>query len=552
MPTDDSCGAFVTQKMPVPHSIMTATLALVLVTRVVVASDDSAAKPIETLQFRLSYDAALQPEPFSGRVYVMLNTRLDVEPRMGLGWVNPPPVFAIEARGWKSSEHVVLDDPELAFPYKMGELPAGKYRVQAVARRNLDTPRPGRGAGDLYSVPRIVEIDPAKPQRIELHLDQVVEAPSPPSDKGNVRHVEIVSRLLSAFHGREIKLRAAVTLPKAYADHPEARYPTLYTVTGFGGAYTRQARMMSWVAGRHGAAESLIHVVPDAMCYRGHHAFADSANNGPWGRALIEELIPHIETEFRALRGGGHRYVTGVSSGGWSALWLQVAYPEAFNGCYAHTPDPVDFRDFQRINIYARGANMYRDGTGERRPLMRGRGDEVLVWYDDFAHMEEVLGPGGQLHSFEACFGPKGPDGEPLKLWDRKTGAVDAAVAKSWEPYDIRLVLERNWPVLKSKLAGKLHVYAGGEDNFYLEGAVRLLKESLAKLGSDAEVEIFPDLGHGMVLIKIGPMFERIASESPVQGITASPSAEGGTGILPVEAHRVEPGAAENSDRATP
>ncbi len=198
MPTNNSGPVPFTGQMPVPHSMMTtACLALVLaVAEVAVAFDESA--PAETLQFRLSYDPALQPEPYNGRVYVMLNTRLDVEPRLGLRWVNPPPVFAIEARGWKSSEHLVLDDPDLAFPHKMGELPAGRYRVQAVARRNPNSPRPGRGAGDLYSVPRIVEIDPAKPRRIELHLDQTVEPASPPADSGSVRHIEIVSPLLSA------------------------------------------------------------------------------------------------------------------------------------------------------------------------------------------------------------------------------------------------------------------------------------------------------------------------------------------------------------------
>jgi S-formylglutathione hydrolase FrmB len=360
-----------------------------------------------------------------------------------------------------------------------------------------------------------------------------VEPQSPPADSDNVRHIELVSPLLSAFHGRVMKLRAAVVLPAGHDDHPEARYPVLYTITGFGGSYARTARMMGWVAGRHDAAKSVIHVVPDASCYRGHHVFADSANNGPWGRALVEELMPHIEKTFPALPGAAHRYVTGVSSGGWSALWLQVAYPDAFNGCYAHTPDPVDFRDFQRINLYARGANMYRDESGNRRPLMR-EGDAVLVWYQDFAHMEDVLGPGGQLHSFEACFSPKGPDGEPLELWDRKTGAVDPVVAKSWEPYDIRLVLERNWPALGPKLAGKLHVYAGGMDNFFLEGAVRLLKESLEKLGSDADVELFPEAGHGMIQSKVGPMFEHIKKASPVQGQASFPPAAAGR-TSPVE-----------------
>jgi S-formylglutathione hydrolase FrmB len=238
-----------------------------------------------------------------------------------------------------------------------------------------------------------------------------------------------------------------------------------------------------------------IFVAPDPTCYYGHCVFADSANNGPWGAALMDELIPAVERQFRGA-GAAHRYVTGVSSGGWSSLWLQVTYPEEFAGVWSHCPDPVDFRDFQRIDLYAPHANMYHDENGERRPLCR-RGDEVMIWYDDFVRMESAMGPGGQIGSFEAVFGRR-KNRAPEPLFDRATGNVDSAAARSWEPYDIRLVLERNWKTLGPKLKGKLHIYAGAEDNFYLEGAVERLKKSLKQLGSDAEVEIVPGMGHGL------------------------------------------------------
>jgi pimeloyl-ACP methyl ester carboxylesterase len=193
------------------------------------------------------------------------------------------------------------------------------------------------------------------------------------------------------------------------------------------------------------------------------------------------------------------RLLTGHSSGGWSSLWLQVTYPDVFGGTWSTSPDPVDFRDFQRIDLYAAGENMFRDRKGERRPIAR-MGKIPALWYDDFTRMDDVIGWGGQLGSFEAVFSPLDPDGRPRKLWDRSTGAVDPAVARAWEAYDIRLVLERNWPTLGPKLKGKLRVITGDVDTFYLEGAVKLLKESLDRLGSDAKVEIIPNRDHSTLL----------------------------------------------------
>jgi S-formylglutathione hydrolase FrmB len=245
--------------------------------------------------------------------------------------------------------------------------------------------------------------------------------------------------------------------------------------------------------------KDFIRVLLDPDCGTGHHVFADSATNGPRGTALVEEFIPYIERTFPALADPRARLLNGHSSGGWSSLWLQVTYPNVFGGTWSTSPDPVDFRDFQRINIYAAGENMYQDHSGKRRPIAR-MGVMPALYYDRFCRMDDVIGWGSQLGSFEAVFSPLDPDGRPRKLWDRSTGAVDPAVARAWEAYDIRLVLERNWPTLGPKLKGKLRVITGDLDTFYLEGAVKLLKESLTRLGSDAGVEIITNRDHSTLL----------------------------------------------------
>ena len=171
-------------------------------------------------------------------------------------------------------------------------------------------------------------------------------------------------------------------------------------------------------------------------------------------------------------------------------------------------------RTKRRIDLTKPDANMFVDARGEKRPLARAAGKPIL-FYKPFSDMEEVMGHGGQLPSFEAVFSPRGPDGRPRKLWDRATGAIDPEVTKTWERYDIRLVLERNWKKLGPKLAGKLHVYTGGSDTFYLEGATALLKDALARLGSDAVVELFPGRDHSTLLDR--GLRQRIAREMAEQ-----------------------------------
>jgi hypothetical protein len=273
------------------------------------------------------------------------------------------------------------------------------------------------------------------------------------------------------------------------------KYPAYYWIGGFGSDHT-SAGYMTRQWDETGYSDRIARIVLDPSCFGGHHAFADSDNNGPVGRALVSEFIPYLEQTYRLVSSPSARFVRGHSSGGWSSLWLQVAYPEFFGGCWSIAPDPVDFRDFQRINLYAPKSNMYVDEQGQERPLARSDSDQVMILYEDFARMEVPYGEGGQLRSFEWVFSRRGADGLPEPLYDRQTGEVNPAVADSWKRYDIRLILESNWPSLGSKLAGKIHVFMGDKDTFFLEGATKLLQESQTKLGSDAVIEIVPNRNH--------------------------------------------------------
>jgi S-formylglutathione hydrolase FrmB len=460
------------------------------------------------LQFHLTFDKKVSATPFTGRIYVMISKHEVKELPSGVNWFNPQPFLARDVRDWKPGESLTIAADALAFPQPLAKLKPDAYTVVAVMDLDQGYRNFCNAPGNGHSKPIRLHLDPAKTGTVKLVLDQIVKHRPFPEGK-RVKLVEIESKLLSAFHGRSMILRAAVVLPKSFDDKPDQRYPVIYEIPGFGGdhygAIFAQARNATEVAG-----VEMLYVVLDPNCRTGHHVCADSENNGPCGAALVNELIPYIEKEYRGRGVAGGRFVTGHSSGGWSSLWLQITYPDFFGGVWSTAPDPVDFRDFQRINLYKTGANMFVDEEGKQRPLAR-YGKKVLLYYKPFSDMETVMGHGGQLASFEAVFSPRGKDGQPRRLWDRASGRIDADVAKAWERYDIRLVLERNWKKLGPSLAGKLHVYMGGEDTFYLEGATVLLKESLAKLGSDAVVEIFPGKNHGSLMDKA--LRERMAKE---------------------------------------
>lgn len=460
----------------------------------IAAGADAADFPI-----RIRFDASVRKEPFSGRVYLFTSGKA-AEPRLGPNWFAPEPFFAQDVTDWQPDTDLVFGpetaDKILGHPRSFADWKPQGGNIQAVVRFNSWERDPGRGAGNGFSLPREIPKDGTESL---LVVDQLVSAHTFTESRW-ARLLSHRSVLLSAFHKQPVMLRAAVLLPASYYAQKDRRYPVMYTIPGFTGTHHGAQSLKEPIPENNPQGVEFLRVILDPSCPFGHHVFADSANNGPWGQALVNELIPEMDRRFRTVPQATARFLTGHSSGGWSSLWLQVTYPETFGGTWSTAPDPVDFRDFQVINIYQPGEKTYLAADGSRRPIARKSKAEVALWFDDFDHMEETLGAGGQLHSFEAVFSPRGLDGKPQRLWNRQAGEIDPAVAKSWETYDIRLILERNWTTLGPRLAGKLHVFMGDADTFYLEGATMLLKESLSNLGSDAVVEIHPDKDHGSLL----------------------------------------------------
>ncbi len=457
----------------------------------------------------LEFTSEVASEPFSGRVYLMTSRNAFEEPRRGPNWFKPEPFYAWDVVDWKpDTKRSFAAKDAVGFPKSLLELPAGKYQMQAVLDRNLGGRNFSSSPGNGYSKSVSVTVADDKPWQVSLKINQITKESEVRSTK-RVKYMTVRSALLSDFYHRETTMKAGVVLPESYEETESAnrKYPVIFEIPGFGGTHTG--------AGMRGNSTKLadgvevIWVVLNPDCPLGHHVFADSANNGPVAQAFFDNFLPVFYKEFRGINQPNARFVTGHSSGGWSSLWIQVRYPDQFGGVWSTAPDPIDFRDFQRINLY-QDENMFKDAKGERRPLAR-RGDKPVLFYQDFSDMERVMGRGGQLSSFEAVFGQRGPTGKPAELWDRTTGAINRDVANTWKEYDINLYCKKNWSTIGPKLSGKLHVYMGDADTFYLEGAVKLFKQTMEELGSDAKVELFAGKDHGSLMDS--KMRSRIAKE---------------------------------------
>ncbi len=336
-------------------------------------------------------------------------------------------------------------------------------------------------------------------------------------DTENIKLFSMRSEMLSRFFGRPIDHLAGIVLPPGYDQGRPL--PICYSVHGFGGSHRAAWRRGPELVRKmtEEGYPRMIYVFLNAQIPMGHHAFADSVNCGPWWTAFEKELAPAIEKRFGGPRAAEGRFVTGHSSGGWASLWMQVTHPDFFGGVWSTAPDPVDFRDFTGIDIY-RDRNAFRTPDGEPIQLVRRQGRFVMA-LEKFVRMEVAQSSfGGQFFSFDAAFSPKGDDGRPMPLFDRKTGAIDPAVAEAWKKFDIRLLLERRWADLGPRLAGKINIYVGTQDTFRLEGAVRLLATALEKLGSDAKIVFAEGRDHGSLFApheKLWPrgMLDRIHHE---------------------------------------
>lgn len=457
--------------------------------------------------------------PQGGRLLVFAEPMAAAEARAKGGALRPVnarpfdgnSVAAMEVARAPPGARLAIDLDQTAFPAGFSQLPPGDYAVQAVLDTHRSYNYAGRAAGDLTSpVVRLrLPLDASAPA---VTLETVVKpldpwAPPGLSPKGlelraalkpHATTIAFESPALSAFWGRSVIMGGWVVTPPGYDRRGKATYPTVYAIHGFGAGpgdlIGRAADIYAAMAA--GRTPPMIWVILDHSGPTGTSEFADSVNNGPWDKALTQELIPDLERHYRMDGRMAGRFLTGHSSGGWASLWLQTRHAKLFGGTWSTSPDPTDFHDFLGVDLYAPNANLYVTPEGAPRPMMR-EGGQVVGAFAPFARQEAVLGANGQMASFEWVFSPRGPDGRPLPMFDRVTGEIDPAVIAYWrDHYDLAHRLTAEGRALKPDLDGKIHVAVGAADTFYLDGAVHRLQAVLDGLGVKSRFQFVPGRGH--------------------------------------------------------
>ena len=485
------------------------------------------------LCFEVSIKPNLVSTPQTGRLFVTLARVDKPEPRSTISraGLDAPFTFARDVNGLDSSAPSVLDEHAFTFPItNLSELPAGDYFVQALLDSSRDL-RSLNAPGNLYSGAKRLHVDPAQTDVIKLELNHEIPPEKPPAETAQIKFVKLQSKLLSEFHHRPIYLRAGVILPRDYDREPDRKYPLWVRIGGLNARYTTVFSLMSsksdfYQAWQAKDAPQMILLFLDGAGPFGDPYQVNSANNGPYGDAITQELIPAVEHQFRAIGEPRARVLSGLSTGGWASLALQVFYPDYFNGTWTFCPDGVDFRAFELVNIYD-DVNAYTNRYGFERPSDRTVTGDVRLTMRREVGVENLLGlenswtmSGQQWGAWNATYGPRGSDGRPVPLWDPQTGVINHEVAEQWKKYDLRLYLEKNWPTLGPKLQGKLHISVGDADNYYLNNAVHLLDGFLSHADPPFKGRIVygPGKGHGWTDITVAEMMKEMeaATAQPV------------------------------------
>jgi len=446
-------------------------------------------------------------EAVTGMIYVAIsrdNRRPPIDQTSPTG----VPLFSRFVEGLAPDAVTTLTADDRGHPLRsLRDLPAGEYWMQPFVNVYTRFPRADghtvwlhndqwegqdwkRSPGNIFGDPMRVAFDPKSATPIRLVANKVIPPIQSPADTEMVKRIRFQSAILSKWWGQPIYLGATVLLPKGYDTHPNVRYPVNYMQDHFSlnppGGYGRGGDFdrfwMSDTAPRF-IAVTLQHPSP----YYDDSYGVDSENNGPYGEAIIKELIPAVEQKFRVIREPWARMLSGGSTGGWIALAHQVLYPDFYGGSFALCPDAVDFSYHQIVNIYS-DANAYYIDKGwskVERPSQRKIDGNIEVMMKDENWYELVVGDksrsGGQWDIWEATYSPVGPDGYPRRLWNKETGIIDKSVAEQWKKYDMAEILRKNWTVLGPKVANKIHIYVGDMDSYYLNDAVEKLNEFLSK-----------------------------------------------------------------------
>jgi hypothetical protein len=491
-------------------------------------------EPASNLHFAISFPETNSKQPLDGRILLLLSTDNSKEPRFQISEdLNTQQVFGVDAEGLRPAQEAVIDANTFGYPVRsLSNLKPGEYWIQALLHRyeifhradghtvRLPMDR-GEGQqwnsapGNFYSTPQKITVDPLKDGTIRISLDKVIPRIESPKDTKYIKHVKMESKLLSRFWGRPMYIGANVLLPEGFDSHPNVHYPLVifhgHFPADFGGfretppdpnlkpdfserfhlaAYNRIQQEYSYKLYQEWTGANfprmIIIEIQHANPYYDDSYAVNSANLGPYGDAITYELVPFIENRFRGLGKDWARFMYGGSTGGWEALAAQIFYPDEYNGSWAACPDPIDFRAYTTVNIYQHDNAYYAEAPWKHtpRPGKRNYLGELAATVEEMNSMELALGTnsrsGGQFDIWQAVYSPVGQDGYPKPIWDKLTGKIDRSVADYWrEHYDLGYILQRDWKKLGPKLKGKIHIYVGEADNYYLNDAVYLMDDFL-------------------------------------------------------------------------
>jgi hypothetical protein len=472
-------------------------------------------------RFEVRVSPAIHSGALTGRLVIAVSKNAEAEPRLLIS-LRGPALFGTDVEQLAPGDVAVVDESAIGYPFRLGDLPPGEYYVQAVVNVYDRVERAdghvlwlpmndGRqeffsvAAGNLYS--DVQRVDIGAGGTIRLEVAHSIPSSEPPGDTEWVRRVSIESPMLSEFWGRPIYIHATVLLPRDYDARTDVRYPAVYTLGhsvpfGFSTDSTRfrTPGQINPVTGvetgfdfyRSWISDDFPRVI--AISFQQQTPYfpdsysVNSANNGPYGDAVVQEAIPYLERQFRIIPQSYARLVEGASTGGWQTLALQLQHPDYFGGAWVLQPDPIDFRSYQLVNIYE-DENAFEIPEGmfitTERPFRRSVSGQPLWSLRQLSLFEAVLGSRGrsgyQLGGWEAVYGPTDADGYPKPLWDPLTGMIDRSVAEYMRDngFDLRAYAEREWATLGPKIEGKLHFFVPDMDDFYLNVPMYRFEEFL-------------------------------------------------------------------------
>jgi len=455
------------------------------------------------LRFEISIAPSVRPEETTGRVYVILSRTDQLEPRLQIGRIGVP-MFARDIERLPAGRPAAIDGTDLGHPvWDLADIPRGEYWVQAFVNVYSEFRRADGHAvwmhddqwegqrwnispGNLYSTARRLTVDPLRPEVVRLTVDRKIAPIAVAANTKWVERLKFQSPMLTQFWGRPIYLGATVLLPRDYATST-TRYPVLYEQGHFSLGnplrFEEQGELgREWV--KDDFPRMIVVTFQHPAPYFDDSYAVNSVNVGPYGNAIMQELIPEVEKRYRVITEPWARWLHGGSTGGWEALALQIFNPDFVGGTWAYCPDPVTFSDVEGVNLYKDENAFYKQvNEWHRTPTINSRevNGDVRQTSQQRNWMELVNGTRGrsghQLDIWSAVFGPLGADGYFAPAFDKKTGVIDRKVVQYWkENYDLLHILQKNWSTLGPKLVGKLHIYTGDMDSFFLDRAVRELE----------------------------------------------------------------------------